>query len=174
MIDKSKYLYWLNKDDPQIDGEVVWRELYSKIGCFFHTVQMVEYNIANIISIEEFEKEEKKIFSSDDIIRIKDKINIKFDKLTKFTFGNLVNEVEKSKYLEDVNIDLLKNIKQYRDYLAHRCFKEKLLENELDCLEDVDKFVDELNDYEQKAKQMNDCLVEIFKKYKIKTILMKY
>ena len=41
MIDKSKYLYWLNKDDPQIDGEVVWRELYSRIGCFFHTVQNI-------------------------------------------------------------------------------------------------------------------------------------
>ena len=55
MVNKTKYLYWLNTKDSNLTEEVVWREMYSRIGHIFHIVQMVEYNIANILSIEEFE-----------------------------------------------------------------------------------------------------------------------
>jgi len=47
MLAENKYLYWLNKDNIEINDEVVWRELYCRIGCIFHTIQMIEYNIAN-------------------------------------------------------------------------------------------------------------------------------
>ena len=57
MIEKEKYLYWLNADDPKLDQEVVFREMYSRIGSIFHILQMNEYNIANTLAIEEFEKE---------------------------------------------------------------------------------------------------------------------
>ena len=51
MIDKTKYLYWFDPDNPSFEEEVVWRELYSRIGYIFHIVQMVEYNIANITGL---------------------------------------------------------------------------------------------------------------------------
>lgn len=31
MIDKEKYLYWMNPDDPLLESQLIWREMYSKI-----------------------------------------------------------------------------------------------------------------------------------------------
>lgn len=56
----------------------------------------------------------------------------------------------------------LKKIVEYRNYLAHRCFKEKLLNNELKSIEDADKFVDELNEFEVMVKDFNEWLLDIF------------
>ena len=173
MVDKNKYLYWLNNDNPNLTDEVVWREMYSRIGYIFHIVQMVEYNIANILSIEEFEKETKTVFEEKDIETIKTNIDLKFEKLSTLTFGQLSKEVEKSNYLKEIDMQELKKFVNYRNYLAHRCFKEKLLANELGKLEDVDGFIGELNDFELMATALNEYLVRIFKTNKIKTILLK-
>lgn len=29
MIDKEKYLYWMNPDDPLLESQLIWREMYS-------------------------------------------------------------------------------------------------------------------------------------------------
>ncbi len=153
--------------------EVIFREMYSRIGYFFHIIQMVEYNIANIISIEEFEKETKAVFDATDIERIRSNIETKYQKLSGLTFGKLANEVAASTYLKNIEMKKLEEIVKFRNYLAHNCFKEKLLEHKLEQLEDVDEFVDELNDYEEKARELNDWLVEIFEDNKTKSILLK-
>jgi len=89
MIDKEKYLYWMNPDDPLLESQLIWREMYSRIGFIFHTIQMAEYNLANILAIEVFEKETSRLFSLEDIERIKSNIDIKFKKLSTLTFGGL-------------------------------------------------------------------------------------
>lgn len=89
MIKKEKYLYWLNLEDPNLDIEVVFREMYSRIGLIFHMIQMNEYNIANILSLEEFENENMDMFTENDIERIRKNIDIKFNELSKLTFGKL-------------------------------------------------------------------------------------
>ena len=61
----------------------------------------------------------------------------------------------------------------YRNYLAHQCFKEKLLNNKLETLDDIDLFVNELNEYEVTVAELNEFVLEIFKKHKIKTIFVK-
>lgn len=173
MVDKNKYLYWLNNDDSNLTDEVIWREMYSRIGHIFHIVQMVEYNIANILSIEEFKKETKTVFEEKDIEIIKTNIDLKFEKLSTLTFGQLSKEVEKSNYLKEIDMQELKNFVNYRNYLAHRCFKEKLLAHELADIEDIDSFIDELNDFEVRVATLNEYLIHVFKTNKIKTILLK-
>lgn len=170
MIKKEKYLYWLNLENPNLDIEVVFREMYSRIGLIFHIIQMNEYNIANILSLEEFENENIDVFTENDIKRIRKNIDIKFNELSELTFGKLKKQVEKSKYLADVDMTVLEKIVEYRNYLAHRCFKEKLMNNELKSIEDADKFVDELNEFEVMVKDFNEWLLDIFEKNKIKQI----
>ena len=174
MIEKGKYLYWLNADDSKLDQEVVYRDMYSRIGVIFHTIQMNEYNIANILALEEFEKENDRAFTDDDIERVRGNIDKKFEELSKLTFGQLKSRVEKSIYLEGINMDMLAKIVDYRNYLAHRCFKEKLLNNQLNTIEDADKFVDELNEFEVLVHEFNEWLLTIFEKNKIKRIWVKY
>ncbi len=78
MIDKNKYLYWLNVDNPRFEEEIVYREMYSRIGYILHIFQMIEYNIANILSVEEYEKINGKLLSEEDIKQVKKDIDNKY------------------------------------------------------------------------------------------------
>lgn len=169
MIDKTKYLYWLDANNPNVEQEIVYREMYSRIGCILHIFQMVEYNIANILSVEEFEKINGRIVSEEDIEQLKEDIKHKYKQMTKMMFGDLQKEIKKSKYLANIELDALKNIGKYRNYLVHNCFKEKLIDNK-SSLEDVDKFVDDLNDFEALISDFNNQLVKIFEAHKIKRV----
>ncbi|MDD4154816.1 MAG: hypothetical protein PHT30_05355 [Bacilli bacterium] len=173
MIDKEKYLYWMNPDDPLFESQLIMREMYSRIGFIFHVIQMAEYNLANILAIEEFEKETSRLFSVEDIERIKSNIDIKFRKLSTLTFGRLKKIVEQSVYLKSIDMDILSKVVDYRNYLAHQCFKEKLLNNDLQTLQDVDKFIEQLNDFEEMITDFNDWLVSVFADKKVKSILVK-
>ncbi len=79
----------------------------------------------------------------------------------KYTFGVLAGEVEGSLYLKGLDKKLLKEVVDYRNYLAHICFKEKLLKGTLKTIEDADSFAMELTDFEGKAAPLNDYLVSI-------------
>jgi len=171
-MNKDQYLYWLDPNNPLFEKEIVYREMYSRIGYCFHLTQMVEYNLANILSIEEFEKNKKIVFTEEDIKIIKDRIDKKFNELSKITFGCLKNKVCKCDYLKDIDYDKLEKIVGYRNYLAHNCFKDKLLKKEFESIDDVDKFVTELNGFETILSEMNDYLLNVFKNQKHKTILM--
>ena len=173
MIDKEKYLYWMNPDDPLFESQLIMREMYFRIGFIFHVIQMAEYNLANILAIEEFEKETSRLFSVEDIERIKSNIDIKFRKLSTLTFGRLKKIVEQSVYLKSIDMDILSKVVDYRNYLAHQCFKEKLLNNDLQTLQDVDKFIEQLNDFKEMITDFNDLLVSVFADKKVKSILVK-
>ncbi len=171
MIDKNKYLYWLNVDDPRFEEEIVYREMYSRIGCILHIFQMIEYNIANILSVEEYEKINGKLISEEDIKQVKKDIDSKYQQLTKIFFGRLWKEIKSSRYLANIDLEALEEIVKYRNYLVHNCFKEKLIENQL-TLENIDEFVDELNDFEELIRNFNDQLVKIFEIHKIKRVMI--
>ena len=171
----EKYLYWFHPDEPTFRKEVMRREMYSRIGYFFHLVQMAEYNIASILSIDMYEKEYKTVFTVDKYKEITEKVAESFEEFSskKFTFGVLAKRVETSSYLKDLDPALLKDIVEFRNYLAHRCFKEKLLDGSLKTEDEVDKFVDELNDYEVKAAELNKHLASVFEGNKTKSILLQ-
>lgn len=172
MINKEKYLYWLNVANPKLDQEVVYREMYSRIGMILHILQMNEYNIANILALEEFEKINGRLVTEDDVAQIRKDIDKKFVELSELTFGKLKKKVEHSKYLAGIDTELLEKIVDYRNYLAHRCFKEKLLKQELSTIKDVDRFVDELSDFEVIIHDFNEWLLEVFKNHKLKQVLL--
>ena len=171
MIDKERYIYWLEGDKDTLNQEVVWRELYSRFGYIFHVVQMLEYNIANIIAIEKFKKRANKPLSEERFINIKKRIAEEFEKLSKQTFGELKDKVKKSEFLKEIDYNELSEIVEYRNYLAHNCYKEKLLKNELRTIESVDSFVEELNNYECRIRELNDLVVKILESHKLKTII---
>ena len=173
MIDESKYLYCLDRDDCDQLKETVWLEMYSRFGFVFHVVQMIEYNIANILAVEEFEKEAKEEYTQDDIERIRGLINDKYEQLSGMTFGQLKNEVKKSAYLQEIDFNSLQQIVDYRNWLAHHCFKELFHNSEKVPLEDVEAFREELEGFGSVVTTLNDWLVDIYKTQKVKRIYVK-
>lgn len=170
MIDRTKYLYWFNPEDEQFEKDIVWREMYSRIGYVFHLVQMVEYNIANILALEEYEKKKGKPFTLKGISELQSAIDLKYEELSGLTFGQLAGHVKNSAYLQELDLEHLERIVEYRNYLAHSCFKEKLFSGGLQTLEGVDLFIDDLNEYESMLRTMNDWLIGVFEKNKLKSI----
>lgn len=83
MIDNTKYLSWLDADSPDLEDEMAYCEMYSRIGHILHVIQMIEYNIANILSLEEFEKINGKPVTSKDIEQIKASIKEEYKKCYK-------------------------------------------------------------------------------------------
>ena len=67
----------------------------------------------------------------------------------------------------------MKEIVDYRNYLSSRCFNEKLFNNQLNIIEEIDKFVDELNEFETIVSDFNGRLTMIFANKKIKRIWYK-
>lgn len=128
MLEKENYLYWLNESEPKFKQDIVYREMYSRISLIFHILQMIEYNIANILALENFEKEFITDFV-DDIECIRKNIDKKFKELSKLSIGILKRQVEKSNYLREINFEKLNEFVDYRNYLPSRCFKEKLFNN---------------------------------------------
>lgn len=113
------------------------------------------------------------MFSVGDIKKLKDAINKKFEKLSNFTFGQLKKEVSNSLYLSGLDMNALGKIVDYRNYLVHKCFKEKLMNDELSSLDFIDHFVDELNDFEEQVASLNAYLAEVFKQNKAKEIWLR-
>ena len=104
-MDYRKYLYWYKPDQPSFEEDLVYREIYCRIGYIFHIIQMIEYNIAMILSIEEWEKEKDAVFTMEKFEEVKKKIARRFKVLSskKYTFGALAREVENSVYLRDLD-----------------------------------------------------------------------
>ena len=165
MVDINDYTYWMRGDNATVMEEAVTREMYCRIGCVLHIVQMIEYNLANIMSIELIEKRKHQFFGLNELEDTKKKIRERFVKLSSkdFTFGRLVREARKCAYLKSIDFHELEMIVDYRNYLAHICFKEKLMNGTLNTIEEKDKFAKELADYESRIAEMNDQLVDIFK-----------
>ncbi len=173
-MDKTKYLYWLDPDNSKFESEVLHREMYCRVGHILHIIQLCEYNLANILSLEEYEQKKGEVLSPNDVEELKIAINGKYEKLSSCTFGKLKKEVSGSLYLSDMNLDALKKIVDYRNYIVHRCFKEKLVNGELSSLDDVDRFVNELNGFEEQVASLNEYLVSVFKQNKTKEIWLHF
>ncbi len=84
-MNQEKYLYWFDTQNPYFLHEVVFREMYARIGHIFHLIQMIEYNLANIMALEEFDKETLTVFKTGDIERVKKKIAEKYGRISDST-----------------------------------------------------------------------------------------
>lgn len=74
MIDINDYSYWIDSNNPNFSKEIVWREMYSRIGYLFHLYQMCEYNIANILAVELFDRENREVLSTENLNDLKKRV----------------------------------------------------------------------------------------------------
>ena len=80
------------------------QELWGKVGFIIHLSQMVEYNLANILSADELlrEFEERDVMCIIEYNKFAEKSNALYQTLSTKTFGAILNRAEKIKFFTDM------------------------------------------------------------------------
>lgn len=162
MINKDKYLYWFrpNGSAPELN-ELVARELYARVGYFLHLAQMVEYNLANILSLSHTKIDYLKNYTQQEIQMIKEETMTDYEKESKKQFYKLIEDFKSANYSSE-NFEDLDSIRSFRNYLAHQIFVELNHNKGIENLEYDDFLIEKINDMEAKAVNINDKLVLLF------------
>ena len=103
-------------------------ELWGKVGFIVHLSQMVEYNLANILSADELFRE----FKTDNTVHIIDynnlaqKSNEMYHKLSGIPLGSILRQAKKVNFFNEDGIELLEKACKKRNYVVHNLFRDDL------------------------------------------------
>lgn len=175
MIDKTKYFYWLTGSEEEQEKEIVWREMYSAIGYIVHLMQMIDYNIANILAISDMNTKilEKEPLTEQEYVEIKDKAKKFYNKIISISTGRLRDKFKNSPLLSSDDVSLIQDAIKKRNEIIHKIFIDDLVAKKFDNLEEVDKYIDYLNKFEEDLRNLNEELLCIFRDNRFQLILFK-
>jgi len=139
-------------------------ELYRSIGIMMHSAQAIERNLSIIIYIDEIlsvfknnEEVPKEIYSYNH-----ERADELFEWMSGATMGEIINRARKTPSMNRQLVSSLERVLNYRNYVAHRLFKEKAF------LAGGKTTQIELNSLKKRAEEelkfsnkLNDALLEI-------------
>lgn len=119
MCCKSKYNKYFTKSHEKI---------YAHIGFMVNLSQMIEYNLANILALNDIlsafdKKEEIYVFEYNELLQ---KANEYYENLEKKELGKLLGEINKKEIFTKELILEIDKIREERNYFIHRFFKDDL------------------------------------------------
>ena len=109
--------------------------IFGAIGYIFYLTSLIEYNLVQIISAEEYLKVfDKEDISIIDIITAKEDSNRTLHKLTEENkmLGKLITILEKNICIDNELINDLRKVSEIRGFYAHKFYKEDLYKNYLE------------------------------------------
>ena len=142
------------------------QELWGKVGFIVHLSQMVEYNLANILSADELLKE----FDTDNSMRIVDynelaqMSNEMYHKLSGIPLGGILRQAKKVKFFNEDGIELLEKACKKRNYVVHNLFRDDLKLRYLET--DPEFYFEELENTIEILHEINEVLTKIFERQK--------
>ena len=140
--------------------------LWGKVGFIVHLSQMVEYNLANILSADELLRE----FETDNTVHIIDynnlaqKSNEVYHKLSGIPLGGILKQAKKVKFFNENGLELLKEACNKRNYVVHHLFRDDLKPNHLES--DPQFYFEELETTIGLLREINEVLTKIFERQK--------
>lgn len=172
-MNNKKYLYWLNTENEFT--ETVWREMYSRIGVIVHLSQMIEYNLANILAISKMKNRviQEEPINEARLVEIKKECDKEYRRLNSLPLGKIKNSISDNLYINSHLAETIENILKERNYIIHNVFKDDLFSEQFKDLDEVEKYIDELNDVEFKMRELNNQLLSVFKENRIQSVLIK-
>ena len=174
----KKYLYWLTDElsIEQQETETVWREMYSLVGVIVHVSQMLEYNLANIIAVKKMQIAVEKTESTTliEFDGLKQKCEVEYKRINKLTLGKIIDELKKIDIFDSDKIENINEVLSQRNHIVHNVFKEDLFSKKFSDIMEVDGYIDTLNGVEERIKELNDYVVEIFKQNKIQSVVFDF
>lgn len=142
------------------------QELWGKVGFIVHLSQMVEYNLANILSADELlrEFEERDVMCIIEYNKFAEKSNILYQTLSTKTFGAILNRAEKIKFFTEDGLKLLREACSKRNYVVHHLFRDDLNSKHLES--DPQFYFEELETTIGLLHEINEVLLNIFEQQK--------
>ena len=142
------------------------QELWGKVGFIVHLSQMVEYNLANILSADELLRG----FDTDNSMRIVDynelvqKSNEMYHKLSGISLGGVLKQVKKVNFFNEDGLELLEKACKKRNYVVHNLFRDDLKPRHLET--DPEFYFEELENTIEILHEINEVLTQIFERQK--------
>ena len=108
--------------------------LWGKVGFIVNLSQMIEYNLANILSadeiLREFEhRDSMTVLEFNDLAK---ESNNWLVKLEKSTMGSVIKRAKEVRYFSDESINILEDVLKRRNYIAHKLFVDDLKDKHLE------------------------------------------
>ena len=142
------------------------QELWGKVGFIVHLSQMVEYNLANILSADELLRG----FDTDNSMRIVDynelvqKSNEMYHKLSGISLGGVLKQAKKVNFFNEDGLELLEKACKKRNYVVHNLFRDDLKPRHLET--DPEFYFEELENTIEILHEINEVLTKIFERQK--------
>lgn len=150
-----------------------YKKVWGMVGFVVNLSQMIEYNLANILALNEilvaFDKEESMFeFEYAELLKKTDEW---YKKLDRFELGKLLENIKSKTDFTAEFITSLTEIKAERNYFVHNVFKGDLFTKEFQ--NNPKQFIPRLQELIAKMHAANDELVKIFAEMK-KEVKMIY
>lgn len=150
-----------------------YKKVWGTVGLVVNLSQMIEYNLANILALNEilvaFDKKEAMFeFEYAELLKKTDEW---YKKLDRFELGKLLENIKSKTDFTAEFITFLTEIKAERNYFVHNVFKEDLFTKEFQ--NNPKQFIPRLQELIAKMHAANDELLKIFAKMK-KEVKMIY
>ena len=146
--------------------EKYYKKVWGSVGFIVNLSQMIEYNIANILALNEilsaFDKQDSMfVFEYNELLRKTDEW---YSELDKKELGKVLREAKNRPIFTEQFIDLLDKIRVERNYYVHTFFKEDLKtkqfqDNPKECIPRLQELVGDMH-------AANEELVRIFQEMK--------
>lgn len=139
-----------------------YKKVWGMVGFVVNLSQMIEYNLANILALNEilvaFDKEESMFeFEYAELLR---KTDDWYKKLDKCELGKVLREVKIKKIITEEFVNYLDEIRTERNYFVHNVFKEDLVTKAFQ--NNPKQYIPRLQDLVGKMHAANEELVKIF------------
>lgn len=139
-----------------------YKKIWGMVGFVVNLSQMIEYNLANILALNEilvaFDKEEFMFeFEYAELLKKTDEWYKKIDKLE---LGKLLENIKSRTDFTEEFIVFLTEIRTERNYFVHNVFKEDLFKKEFQ--NNPKQFIPRLQQLIGKMHSANEELVNIF------------
>ena len=140
--------------------------LWGKVGFIVNLSQMVEYNLANILSADELLRG----FDTDNSMRIVDynelvqKSNEMYHKLSGIPLGGVLKQAKKVNFFNEDGLELLEKACKKRNYVVHNLFRDDLKPRHLET--DPEFYFEELENTIEILHEINEVLTKIFERQK--------
>ena len=150
-----------------------YKKVWEMVGFVVNLSQMIEYNLANILALNEillaFDKEDSMYeFEYAELLK---KTNDWYKKLDKLELGFLLENIKSRTDFTKDFIDFLTEIRTERNFFVHNVFKDDLFTKAFQ--DNPKQYIPRLQKLITKMHAANDELVKIFAKVK-KEVKMIY